>query len=181
LDTLAGLSAEAEKRGRTRRLHEIHILIAVAHLQTGEIDLAVQALEKSLRQAEAEGYRRVYLDEGSPMVRLLREAARWGIQKPYCRELLSAFQQEGRNLEGASGGGVAGLIEPLSERELEILHLLAAGCTNREIGEQLYISLSTVKGHISNISGKLLAKNRTEAVARARQMGVLPGIDELKS
>jgi len=107
------------------------------------------------------------------MVRLLREVARRGIQKQYCNRLLSDFEQEGRTLERSSDKGNAGLVEPLSERELEVLQLLAEGCTNREIGERLYISLSTVKGHISNINGKLLARNRTEAVARVRQLGIL--------
>jgi LuxR family maltose regulon positive regulatory protein len=67
------------------------------------------------------------------------------------------------------------LVESLSDREVEILQLLAEGCANREISERLYISLSTVKGHASNIYGKLLARNRSEAVARARALGILPG------
>ena len=173
LDTLATLLTEAEKHSRGRRLHEILVLMAMAYQETGSIDLAVDCLERSLRQAEQEGYRRVYIDEGPPMVRLLREVARRGIQKQYCNRLLSAFEQEGRSLEGVFAEGNAGMLEPLSKRELEVLQLLAEGCTNREIGEQLYISLSTVKGHISNINGKLLAMNRTEAVARARQLEIL--------
>jgi LuxR family maltose regulon positive regulatory protein len=175
LDTLATLWTEAEKQNRLRRLHEIFVLVAIAYQETGAVDLAMQTLERSLKQAEPEGYARVYIDEGPAMVRLLREAARRGVQKHYCDRLLDAFQQERQTLDRASGGRQAGLPEPLSERELEVLQLLAEGYTNREIGERLYISLSTVKGHISNINGKLLAKNRTEAVARARQLGILPG------
>jgi LuxR family maltose regulon positive regulatory protein len=173
LETLKILLTEVEKQSRSRRLHEILVLMAVAYQETGAIDLAVDCLERSLRRAEPEGYRRVYLDEGPPMVKLLRVAARRGIQKQYCNRLLSDFQPVGRTLGGASDEGKAGLVEPLSERELEILQLLAEGYTNREIGERLYISLSTVKGHISNINGKLFARNRTEAVARARQLGIL--------
>jgi LuxR family maltose regulon positive regulatory protein len=171
LNALAGLLSEAEKQGRTRRLHEILVLTALAYQATGLAGLAVDALKRSLKLAEPEGYARVYIDEGPPMIKLLREAARRGIQKPYCTRLLSAYQPEERVLEGVQ----AELAEPLSERELEVLRLLAEGCTNREIGERLFISLSTVKGHISSISGKLLARNRTEAVARARQLGILPG------
>jgi LuxR family maltose regulon positive regulatory protein len=111
------------------------------------------------------------------MAKLVREVAHRGIQKQYCTRPLNDFQQEQRTLERASGEGNAELVEPLSARELEVLQLLAEGYTNREIAERLYISLSTVKGHISNIIGKLLARNRTEAVARARQLGILPGID----
>jgi LuxR family maltose regulon positive regulatory protein len=175
LDTLKMLLTEAEKQNRLRRLHEILVLTAIACQETGAVDLALDSLDRSLKQAEPEGYTRVYLDEGPRMVKLLREAARRGIQKQYCNRLLSDFQQEQRTLERASGEGNAGLVEPLSVRELEVLQLLAEGCTNREIAERLFLSLSTVKGHISNIIGKLLARNRTEAVARARQLGILPG------
>jgi LuxR family maltose regulon positive regulatory protein len=175
LDSLAMLLAEAEKQSRTRRLHEILVLRALAYLEIGSIDLAIDSFERSLKQAEPEGYMRVYLNEGAPMVKLLRETARRGIQKLYCVRLLSAFQPEQQILERAAGDGKAGLVEQLSERELEVLQLLAAGCTNREIGDRLYISLSTVKGHISSLNGKLLARNRTEAVAQARQLGILPG------
>ena len=175
VNTLAMLLSEAQKQGRTRHLHEILILMALAYQMTGSVDLAMDTLERSLSLAEPEGYARVYIDEGSPMKMLLREAARRGIKKQYCNRLLSTFQQVDRNPEGASSEGQTGLVETLSERELEVLRLLAEGCTNREVGERLYISLSTVKGHISNINGKLFARNRTEAVARARQFGILPG------
>lgn len=175
LDTLKVLLTEAEKQNRARRLHEILVLLAITYQETGAVDIALESLERSLKQAEPEGYTRVYLDEGTRMVKLLREAARRGIQKQYCTRLLSDFQQEQRTLERASGEGNAGLVEPLSARELEVLQLLAEGCTNREIAERLFLSLSTVKGHISNIIGKLLARNRTEAVVKARQLGILPG------
>jgi len=127
-----------------------------------------------LQQAEPEGYTRVYLDEGQAMIALLREAARRGVMRPSIHRLLSEFQRTEQAREPVPAGSQSGLVEPLSEREIEVLELLAEGCTNREIGERLYISLSTVKGHISNLSGKLLARNRTEAVARARQLGILP-------
>jgi LuxR family maltose regulon positive regulatory protein len=173
LDTLALLLGEAEKQNRGRRLHEILVLMAIAYQESGAMDRTVDCLARSLKLAEPEGYTRVYLDEGFPMVRLLRETARRGIQKQYCNKLLSQFQPERQAHESSSDAGNAALVEPLSERELEVLHLLAEGSTNREISASLYISLSTVKGHISNINGKLLARNRTEAVARARQLGIL--------
>ncbi|MCL4559957.1 MAG: tetratricopeptide repeat protein, partial [Chloroflexi bacterium] len=175
VNTLAMLLSASIEQSRTRHLLEILILMALAYQATGSVDLAVDALERSLKLAEPEGYVRVYIDEGPPMIKLLREAARRGIKKQYCNRLLSTFQQEDRILEHASGEDQTGLVEPLSGRELEVLQLLAEGCTNREVGERLYLSLSTVKGHISNINGKLDARNRTEAVARARQLGILPG------
>lgn len=175
LDILQALLREAERQGRARRLHEILVLMALARNETGSVELAVDCLERSLARAEPEGYTRVYIDEGPPMAKLLREAARRGVRKEYCQRLLSALQQEERGQAPVSNGSEAGLAEPLSARELEVLQLLAEGYTNREIGERLYISLSTVKGHNANIFGKLLTKNRTEAVARARQLGILPG------
>jgi LuxR family transcriptional regulator, maltose regulon positive regulatory protein len=174
LAALTMLLDEAERKGRARRLHEILVLIALAHQETGAVNLALDSLERSLKLAEPEGYTRVYIDEGPPMVKLLREAIQRGIRKQYCHRLLSAFQQEERIQPRVSSAGQAGLVEPLSDREFEVLKLLAEGCSNREISERLYISLSTVKGHVSNILGKLLAQNRTEAVARARQLGIMP-------
>ena len=109
------------------------------------------------------------------MARLLREVARRGVRRDYCNRLLSALLPRDRPDAASPDEGRAGLPEPLSERELEVLRLLAEGCTNREIGARLFISLSTVKGHVSSINGKLLARNRTEAVARARRLGILAG------
>jgi LuxR family maltose regulon positive regulatory protein len=174
LSTLAALLAEAEKQGRNRRLIEILVLTAIAYQVSGFLDHALEYLERSLKLAEPEEYTRVYIDEGLPMIKLLREAVRRGIKKQYCNRLLSAFQQEQRLQKQVTLVVQGALIEPLSERELEVLKMLAEGYTNREICERLYISLSTVKGHISNIMGKLLASNRTEAVARARQSRILP-------
>jgi LuxR family transcriptional regulator, maltose regulon positive regulatory protein len=165
---------EAESRGHRRRLNEILVLMAIAHEAAGAADLALDCLERSLKSAEPEGFMRVYLDEGLPVVKLLREAARRGVESQYCARLLREFQRPKQTRPLATIGIQSVLIEPLSERELEILQLLAEGYANREIGDRLYISLSTVKGHISNIFGKLPAKNRTEAVARARQLGILP-------
>lgn len=174
LRTLTALLAEAQKQGRARRYHEILVLMAIAYQEEGSKNLAMDYLEESLKQAAPEGYTRVYIEEGAPMVRLLREAVRRGIRKSYCIRLLGAFQEQGQMQGGVVGDPRAGLAEPLSERELEVLRLLAEGCPNREISERLYISLSTVKGHVSSINGKLLARNRTQAVTRARQLGILP-------
>lgn len=169
LQALTLLLAEAEKKKHTRQQHEILILMALAYQATGRMQQALESLSRSITQAEPEGYIRIYLDEGLPIVKLLRESARTGKHKAYCHQLLNALHQE----QPIFTLDQPGLVEPLSERELEILQLLAEGCTNREICERLYISLSTVKGHVSNIYGKLLSKNRTEAVARARQLKII--------
>jgi LuxR family maltose regulon positive regulatory protein len=104
------------------------------------------------------------------MHRLLSEAVIHGIMPVYTRELLAAFQPK-----PAKGTDVKPqpLIEPLSERELEILRLVTDGLSNRQISERLFISLSTVKGHNRNIFDKLQVKRRTEAVARARELGMI--------
>jgi LuxR family maltose regulon positive regulatory protein len=198
LPVLAALLSAAQQQSRLRRQHEILLLMALAHQQAGSTAGALGYLQRSLELAAPQGCSRVYIDEGAPLVRLLRQAVHRGIHSEFCSLLIDAIQQEQnapqpdagaeqaglieplrpspppvRGLDRAARKGETALVEPLSERELDVLRLLAEGCTNREISERLYISLSTVKGHVSNISSKLLAKNRTEAVARARQLGIL--------
>jgi LuxR family maltose regulon positive regulatory protein len=170
---LAALLIGAQQQGRLRRQHEILLLIALAHQQAASTDEALEYLQRSLELAEPEGCTRVFIEEGAPLTRLLRQAVHRGIHSQFCSQLLNDIQAEQRKPQPASGEEQTGLIEPLSEREFDVLRLLAEGCTNHEISQRLYISLSTVKGHVANLSGKLLARNRTEAVARARQLGLL--------
>jgi LuxR family maltose regulon positive regulatory protein len=126
--------------------------------------------------AEPEEYIRVFLDEGPPMARLLYEALSREIAPNYVRRLLAAFpsaEPEQRE-PSKSQAPETELIEPLSERELEVLQLIAEGLTNREIASRLFLSLNTVKAHTRNVYGKLDVHNRTQAVVRARALGVLP-------
>jgi LuxR family maltose regulon positive regulatory protein len=102
----------------------------------------------------------------------LCEAAARGMMPDYTAKLLAAFEAEEQKSEGSCPPSQS-LIEPLSPRELEVLQLIAAGLSNREIGEQLFLALNTVKGHNRRIYGKLQAQRRTEAVARARELGLL--------
>ncbi len=104
------------------------------------------------------------------MAALLSEALSRGLMPAYTQALLVAFKTKATPVTAPSSQA---LIEPLSERELEILTLVAQGLTNREISQRLYITLSTVKGHNGNIFGKLQVKRRTEAVARARELGLI--------
>jgi len=108
------------------------------------------------------------------MARLLADAATHGIMPDYTARLLAAFEAEEQKSEDESHRPPAqSLIEPLSQRELEVLQLVAQGLSNREISERLFLALITVKGHNRNIFRKLQVRRRTEAVARARELGLL--------
>jgi LuxR family maltose regulon positive regulatory protein len=123
--------------------------------------------------AEPEGYIRVFLDVGEPARELLAAYLRSDApgHKLYAQKILDAFSLTSQ--ASSPGPQPAGLVEPLTGRELEVLHIIALGRTNQEIARQLIISPGTVKAHTSNIYRKLDVANRTEAVARARQLGIL--------
>jgi LuxR family maltose regulon positive regulatory protein len=135
----------------------------------GDLDRALALLERALSLAEPEGYVRVFVAEGEPVARLLYLAAERGIAPAYAGRLLAALPA----LEPAVQEPQAEMLEPLSERELDVLRLIAKGLSNKEIAERLVVSLRTVKWHASNIYGKLAVKNRTQAVAKARSLGIL--------
>ena len=192
---LSRLEDTARSAGRRGRVLEILLLEALAMREMGDPGRALLALTECLALAEPEGYVRLFLDEGQPMQMLL---AQWlaradaGPLQDYAVHLLSQFDSEPRVIAEAqqsaspAGGPSAShvvsrvephgqaLVEPLSPRELEVLHLLALGRTNKQIAGQLVVAPGTVKAHTSHIYHKLDVANRTEAVARARQLGILP-------
>jgi len=150
------------------------VLQAVALQAYGKKDEALPVLGDALALAEPGGFIRLFVDEGPPMAQLLSEAAAQGIMPTYVDKLLAAFEAEGQKGAGQSDLSPAQpLVEPLSQRELEILQLIAQGLSNREIGERLFLALDTVKGHNRRIYNKLDVQRRTEAVARARELGLL--------
>jgi len=149
------------------------VLQAVALQARGEKDEAVQLLREAL--AEPGGFIRIFVDEGTPMARLVSEAAAHGIMPDYTAKLLAAFEAEEHKSEDESYLSPAQpLVEPLSQRELEILQLIAQGLSNHEICERLFVALDTVKGHNRRIFGKLSVQRRTEAVEKARSLDILP-------
>ena len=163
----------AEEGGRIGSVIEILALQACALQAQGEASSALAALERALCLAEPEGYVGVFVDEGPPMARLLREAASRAMAPDSARRMLAAFPPAKPHSTGPSRAS-SDRVELLSEREREVLQHIAAGLTNREIAARLYLSVYTVKAHARSIYDKLDAHSRTQAVARARELGVLP-------
>ncbi len=185
LKLLARLLEPAEAAGRFGVVIEILTLQALALDQNGELAPAVGSLERALALAEPEGYVRTFADHGEPMGRLLRQVAARGIAPRYVARLLAAIQGSGVGGQGSGDERAertsltpgsrppAPTVELLTAREVEVLRLLAAGAPNQRIANELTVSVGTVKAHISHILGKIGASNRTEAVARARNLGLL--------
>ena len=175
---LSRLEATMESAGWHGSLVEVLVLRAVALDRQGDAPSALAVLERAVSLAHSEGYMRVFLDEGKPIETLLQTAStRWRDRDllAYARKLLAAFYQEQAErpapLAKTSQGNA--LTELLSERELEVLHLVAAGWSNQEIADKLVISVRTVKKHVENIHGKLGVSNRTQAAVRARELNLL--------
>lgn len=172
---LAKLSKDSEIGGRKRDLIELLILQAVSFHIQDDADQAFVILEQVLSLAEIDGFVQIFVDEGPPMARLLYEALSSNIKSDFVQTILKAFPilvPEPGKLSHTQFPQ-SGLFEPLSERELEIIHLLDQGLTNQEIAARLYISRHTVKVHTRNIYGKLGVSNRSQASAKARAMGIL--------
>ena len=185
LRLLKRLLAAAEIAGRTGSSIELLALQALALQAVGDTADAVNSLARALSLAEPEGYVRTFADEGAPMAALLPRVldgqrgrrsvtALPSVSREYVGRLLAAIRAgispptTESPLEAASS-----LVEPLSERELEVLRLIASGASNREVARKLFVSLATVKTHLNNIYRKLGVRSRTQAVARARESGLL--------
>jgi LuxR family transcriptional regulator, maltose regulon positive regulatory protein len=153
------------------------LLQALAHHALGDLEAALVPLADALALAEPSGFIRLFLDEGAPMNELLSVALARGIRPDYTGKLQAAFDAERPASDYATEAppipNTQPLIEPLSQRELEVLRLIAAGLSNREICDRLYLALNTVKGHNRVIFSKLQVERRTEAVARARELNLI--------
>ena len=169
LELLTWLLEAAQVVERMESVIKIMTLKTLAFQAQGNLDGALSVLEQALSLVEPEGYVRTFVDEGEPMARLLRHALSQGIAPNYVAKLLAAFGEEVQVTPSA----MKSLIEPLSERELEVLRLIVAGLSNPEIARELVIAVSTVKSHVNHIYGKLGVESRTRAVARARELGLL--------
>jgi LuxR family maltose regulon positive regulatory protein len=171
---LSRLLEAAEDGGRTGSVIEILGLQALAHQSQGDIPAALASLQRALMLSEPEGYVRVFVDEGPPMTILLKAAAREargehrGIVASYVRRLLAAADNKADITPVRQG-----LIEPLSERELDVLRLLGSDLDGPDIARELVVSLSTVRTHTRNIYAKLGVNNRRAAVRRAEELDLL--------
>jgi LuxR family maltose regulon positive regulatory protein len=169
---LSRIQRSMESTGRQGNLIAVLVLWAIALDMQADTRSALAMLEHAVRLARAEGYMRVFLDEGKPIETLLKIAiTQWQDRDllAYARKLLAAFAGEAVPSPAAQ----APQPDILSERELEVLCLMATGCSNQEIANELVIAIGTAKRHTANIFDKLDVRNRTEAVARARQLGLL--------
>ena len=174
LTVLQAWRQQVEAKGWQDERLKVMVLQAVALQAHGEKDQAVQLLCDALAIAEPAGFIRLFIDEGLPMAHLLSEAEAIGMLPDYIGTLLAAFEAEKQQSENNSYPPPAQqMFEPLSPREVEVLQLIAQGLSNQEISERLFLALGTVKGHNQQIFGKLQVQRRTEAVARARELGLL--------
>jgi LuxR family maltose regulon positive regulatory protein len=162
---LERLLRAADEGQRTGSVIEILVLQALARQARGDIPAALASLRRALTLAEPEGYARIFADEGPPMASLLRAAAKQGIAPSYVRRLLAAVNKTEDSTPASQG-----LIEPLSERELDVLRLLGTDLGGPEIARELVVSLNTVRTHTKNIYAKLGVNNRRAAVRRAREL-----------
>jgi LuxR family maltose regulon positive regulatory protein len=175
---LQRMQRAAEESGRTGRLIEVLILQALTLATQNQTDEALPILAQALSLAEPGGYIRLFVDEGKPMQQLLQRMKPYDVRAEggrinlYVEQLLSAFDRSDSSPLPSLITPQA-LIEPLSDRELEVLHLIAEGLSNREIAQRLVITVGTTKTHINNIYRKLEVRSRTQALARAGELQLL--------
>jgi len=171
---LESLLRAADEGGRIGSVIEILILQALAHQMKKNILAAITSLERALRLAEPEGYMRIFLAEGASMAKLIRKVDARGFLPSYTRKLLSAFDQDQPGMEEKTAPSASpSLVEPLSQRELDILRLFKTELSGPEIAQEFVIALSTVRTHTKSIYSKLNVNSRRGAVKRAIELGLL--------
>jgi LuxR family maltose regulon positive regulatory protein len=179
IELLERLRNASEEGGRTGSAIEILVLQALAQHARRDMPAALLPLERALTLAEPEGYVRTFIDEGLSMLELLREAAGRGILPVYTGRLLAAFEAERQTSAAVSALPTTPaphsqpLIEPLSQRELDVLRLFKTELSGPEIARELVIGLSTVRTHTKSIFSKLGVNNRRAAVRRAEELGLI--------
>ncbi len=170
-DLLSKLDLFVKNTHDNWHLIEVRALQALYHDALNERATAIECLEKALELDRSGSFIRLFVDLGSNMAKLLEELSRQGVAKEYSAQILAAFSSARPALSSVDQGQ---LIEPLTERELEVLALLAKRRTNKEVAAELVISPGTVKQHAHNIYQKLNVKGRRQAVREAIALGILP-------
>ena len=174
---LERLLKAADEGGRIGSVIEILVLQALAHQMQEDIPAALPSLERALKLAEPESYMRIFLAEGENMADLIREIAKRGFLPNYTDKLLSAFKAERKGMDvetrPSAEPASSSLIEPLSQRELEVLRLFKTELSGPEIARELVIGLSTVRTHTKSIFSKLNVNNRRAAVKRAEELNLI--------
>jgi LuxR family maltose regulon positive regulatory protein len=167
------LQTAAELGGRDLRRVEVKLLQALVAQTDGDVDQALTFLESALHLAQKKRIVQTFVNEGPAIARLLFEAVKQEIEPIYAQHLIAAFPVATPDPALVSKSEADGWVEPLTEREAEILQHIAKGLTNREIGNRLYLSANTIKAHARTIYSKLEVNNRTQAVNRARSLGLI--------
>jgi LuxR family maltose regulon positive regulatory protein len=176
--TTDGILSQAEAAGRNAHVIESYLIQVRIFQEKKKTAQSIEVLKKAISFSASEGYIRIFVEGGKPVWELLRLIADQNFNRQYVNQLLAAFNEK------ATKSKVMGttnlnqslqnvLVEPLTDRECEVLKLIAAGYTNQQIADALVVSLNTVKKHTTHIYGKLGVQNRTEASNRARELGLV--------
>jgi len=169
LPALENAKRNMETQGQTGWLIDILAIESLVLDTTGNTEKALAVLEQALKLAEPHSFIRLFVDQGEPMAKLLRLAASRGIHATYVNKLRSAMHSQ----EQEQPDKQSPLVDPLSQRELEVLELLDAGKSNQQIADELILSIGTVKKHVYNIYSKLGVERRTQAISRSRELGLI--------
>ncbi len=172
LEFMAPILAYAQENGITHRIIELSILQAMAFQAAGESERAKKTLARAVSLALPENYCTLFR-QGPELYRLLAEIPASDLERDYIRHLLAAFNGQDTPARAAGVPSAPALVEPLSQRELEILQLLSQGLSVPEIAGRLFISVNTLKAHSQNIYSKLGVHNRVEAINTARKLGLI--------
>jgi len=175
LALLSTLREQAEAKDWKDEVLKVMVLQSVAFHASGENEKALRLVGDVLALAVPGGFIRIFVDEGQPMARLLQKVLSRGVFPDYVRSLLAAFptDEAEHTAPASTKAGRANSPDPLSEREREVLRLIAEGLANQEIADRLFLSPLTIKVHARNINGKLGVRSRTQAVAKGRALGIV--------